>query len=103
MAETRILVIDDEKPICEFCAIALERIPNVVVTTEHKAKTALKFCESGKFDLVLTDLNMPDTSGVEVLKRVKASNPDTASDAPDALLKEAEETLLLFKAGKAHQ
>lgn len=76
MAETRILVIDDEKPICEFCAIALERIPNVVVTTEHRAKAALKQCESGKFDLVLTDLNMPDTSGVEVLKRVKESNPD---------------------------
>ena len=77
MAETRILVIDDEKPICEFCAIALERIPNVVVTTEHRAKAALKSCESGKFDLVLTDLNMPEASGVEVLKRVKESNPHT--------------------------
>jgi DNA-binding NtrC family response regulator len=77
MAETRILVIDDEKPICEFCAIALQRIPNVVVSTEHRAKAALKSCESGKFDLVLTDLNMPETSGVEVLKRVKESNPNT--------------------------
>ena len=77
MADTRILVIDDEKPICEFCAIALERIPNVAVTTEHKAKSALKQCESGKFDLVLTDLNMPETSGVEILKRVKEYNPHT--------------------------
>lgn len=76
MADTRILVIDDEKPIGEFCAIALERIPNVAVTVEHRAKSALKQCESGKFDLVLTDLNMPDTSGVEVLKRVKETNPD---------------------------
>ena len=77
MAESHVLVIDDEKPICDFCAIALERISNVSVTTEHRAKQALKLCESGKFDLVLTDLNMPGTSGVEVLKRVKETNPDT--------------------------
>lgn len=76
MAETRILVIDDERSICEFCAIALQRIPNVVVTAEHRAKPALRHCESGKFDLVITDLNMPDTDGVEVLKRVKATHPD---------------------------
>lgn len=77
MAESRILVIDDEKPICDFCAIALERIPNLSVTTEHRAKQALKLCESGKFDLVLTDLNMPGTSGVEVLRLVKETSPDT--------------------------
>lgn len=77
MAESRVLVIDDEKPICDFCAIALERIPNLIVTTEHRAKQALKLCVSGKFDLVLTDLNMPETSGVEVLRLVKETNPDT--------------------------
>lgn len=77
MADTRILVIDDEKAIGEFCAIALARLPNVAVTVEHRAKPALKQCETGKFDLVLTDLNMPDTSGVEVLKKVKETNPDT--------------------------
>lgn len=77
MADSRILVIDDEKPIGEFCAIALQRLPNITVTTEHRAKPALKLCESGKFDLVLTDLNMPETSGVDVLKLVKEKNPDT--------------------------
>ena len=77
MAESRVLVIDDEKPICDFCAIALERIPHLTVTTEHRAKAALKLCESGKFDLVLTDLNMPGTSGVEVLRLVKETSPDT--------------------------
>ncbi|MFT7242849.1 MAG: DNA-binding NtrC family response regulator [Candidatus Azotimanducaceae bacterium] len=77
MADSRVLVIDDEKAICDFCAIALQRIPNLIVTTEHRAKAALKLCESGKFDLVLTDLNMPGTSGVEVLKLVKATSPDT--------------------------
>ena len=75
MAESHVLVIDDEKPICDFCAIALERISNVSVTTEHRAKQALKLCESGKFDLVITDLNMPGTSGVEVLSVYVLAQP----------------------------
>jgi DNA-binding NtrC family response regulator len=77
LQDSRVLIIDDDKAICDFCAIALQRIPNLVITTEHKAKAALKLCGSGKFDLVLTDLNMPGTSGVEVLKLVKATSPDT--------------------------
>ena len=46
-------------------------------TTEHRAQHAIKLCESGKFDLVLSDLNMPDISGVDILKMVKEEYPDT--------------------------
>ena len=77
MADARMLVIDDDTSICNFIEIALGRIPNLSITTEHRAKPALKKCESGKFDIVLTDLNMPEITGVEVLKLVKEKHPDT--------------------------
>jgi DNA-binding NtrC family response regulator len=75
MKETRILVIDDDEAICGFCQSALSRIENLSVTTEHRGRQALRLCDSNKFDIVLSDLNMPHTSGVEVLKRMKENNP----------------------------
>jgi DNA-binding NtrC family response regulator len=76
MQDIRILVIDDDESICGFCQSALSRLDNVSVTTEYRGRQALRQCDSNKFDLVLSDLNMPHTSGMEVLKRVKARNPD---------------------------
>ena len=71
------LVVDDDTAICGFCENASSRIPNLVVTTESRSKAALKLCGSGKFDIVLSDLNMGDISGVDILKRVKENNPHT--------------------------
>ncbi|MFT7684960.1 MAG: DNA-binding NtrC family response regulator [Candidatus Azotimanducaceae bacterium] len=77
MAEVKMLVVDDDIAICGFCENALSRIPNLTVTTESRSKTALKLCGSGKFDIVLSDLNMGDISGVDILKKVKENNPHT--------------------------
>ena len=77
MADIQMLVIDDDAAICGFCETALTRIPNLTVKTESKPKNALKHCESDKFDIVLSDLNMGDISGVDILKRVKKHNPHT--------------------------
>lgn len=77
MAEVKMLVIDDDAAICGFCETALSRISNLTVTSESRPKTAMKLCESGKFDIVLSDLNMGDISGVDILKRVKENNPHT--------------------------
>ncbi|MFT4634112.1 MAG: DNA-binding NtrC family response regulator, partial [Crocinitomicaceae bacterium] len=76
MQDTRILVIDDDEAICGFCQSALARLDNVLVTTEYRGRQALRLCDSNRFDLVLTDLNMPHTNGMEILKRVKSNNPD---------------------------
>ncbi|HIG41896.1 MAG: sigma-54 dependent transcriptional regulator [bacterium] len=76
MSQARILVIDDDASICGFCETALSRIPNLAVTTEHRVWNALKLCESGRFDLVLTDLSMGDISGVDILKKVKEVHSD---------------------------
>jgi len=71
------LVVDDDAAVCRFCETALARIPNLTVTSESRPKTAIKLCESNKFDIVLSDLNMGEISGVDILKRVKEQNPHT--------------------------
>ncbi|MBL4682877.1 MAG: sigma-54-dependent Fis family transcriptional regulator [Pseudomonadales bacterium] len=77
MAKVKMLVVDDDAAVCRFCETALARIPNLTVTSESRPKTAIKLCESNKFDIVLSDLNMGKISGVDILKRVKEQNPHT--------------------------
>ena len=76
MRDARILVVDDDESVCAFCATTLSRFENVTVTAEHRSGHALKLCQKGGFDLVLTDLSMPDTDGVQILRASKSTNPD---------------------------
>ena len=76
MRDARILVVDDDESVCEYCPTALSQFDNVDVTTEHRGHHALKLCRKGGFDLILTDLSMPDTDGVQILKASRETNPD---------------------------
>ena len=76
MRDIRILVVDDEKAICKICEHALSRLPNVSVTSESRSARATKLCTSGNFDLLISDLNMPEVDGVELLRVSKESNPE---------------------------
>ena len=51
------------------------------VSTAETAEQGLKLAESTHFDVALTDLQLPDLDGIEVLKRLKAPAPDP--DTPD--------------------
>ncbi|HEY4743961.1 MAG TPA: sigma-54 dependent transcriptional regulator [Desulfuromonadaceae bacterium] len=73
----RILVVDDELSMREFLAILLER-EGYQVTSAANAAEALELLENGLFDLVVSDVQMPGLSGIELLGRIKALAPDTA-------------------------
>ena len=69
-----ILVIDDEKSVCVTCKRILEEEGHhveYVLSGEDGVRTA----ESGRFDLALVDLRMPDLPGEQVLERIKAARP----------------------------
>jgi two-component system response regulator PilR (NtrC family) len=71
-----ILLIDDERSVREFLAIYLKRAGHKVElaasTTEARALLAQR-----EFDLLITDLRMPDGTGIEVLEVAKHRHPDT--------------------------
>jgi len=76
MSKGRILVIDDESIVRTSCSRALSPEGYEVVSVQNGSE-GLKMLEEGQFDIVLTDLKMPDIDGIEVLSKVKEKWPET--------------------------
>jgi len=72
----RILIVDDEQSMRELLSIMLRKEGYEVVTADNGEK-ALKAVQNDIFDLVITDLKMPQMDGMSLLKAVKESLPDT--------------------------
>lgn len=70
MEKTKILTIDDEKPIRKFLRIGLEG-EGFIVTEAGDAAEGLNAVIKQKPDIVLLDLNLPDGNGLDVLKRIR--------------------------------
>ncbi len=75
--KTRILIVDDELSMREFLSILLER-EGYETRTAGSANEALGLLENDLFDLVISDVQMPGLSGIELLSRIKLSSPETA-------------------------
>lgn len=76
MAIHKILIIDDELLLRNFLAETLKR-KGYEITTADCGKKGLALVEKEGFDLVITDMKMPDITGLEVLKKVKELAPET--------------------------
>jgi putative nucleotidyltransferase with HDIG domain len=75
MAE-RILVVDDEEPIREIVSSML-RTAGFTCTQAASGREATAILESGdEFELMLTDIMMPDVDGIALLERAKERYPD---------------------------
>lgn len=72
----KILIVDDEILIRNFLAETLRRKHFQVTTAENGLK-ALALLKEHVFDLVLTDMKMPDITGIDVLRKVKELSPNT--------------------------
>jgi response regulator of citrate/malate metabolism len=70
----RVLVVDDDFMVAKVNAGYVSRVPGFeVVGTAHTGRKALDLVDSLKPDLVLLDIYLPDMSGVDVLRRIRAS------------------------------
>ncbi|MCK4911835.1 MAG: sigma-54-dependent Fis family transcriptional regulator [Thermodesulfovibrionales bacterium] len=74
--KSRILVVDDERDICRALEFLLSREGYLVETAPSGEKALEKF-EKNNYDLVLSDLRMEGMDGLELLDRIKASDPST--------------------------
>ena len=75
-SERRILIVDDEEPVRKLFANCLSDRYSCV--TAQDAQEALAHLASKPFALVLTDMQMPGLSGVELLRKINEQYPDTA-------------------------
>jgi len=76
MTIEKILVVDDEMIVRNFLAETLRR-RNFEVTTAEGGKTALALLKDNSYDMVITDMKMPDICGIDVLRKVKELSPTT--------------------------
>ena len=74
---SNILVCDDERSICELLDIALRRDGHKVETVTG-GEAAKRKIDSALFDVIVTDIKMPNVDGVEVLRHAHQISPDTA-------------------------
>lgn len=94
----RILIIDDEKAICNTLKDILT-YEKYEVEIANDGAEGLKKAEAGNFDLVLSDIKMPKMDGIELLSKLQELNPElpvvmisghgTIETAVDALKKGA--------------
>jgi DNA-binding NtrC family response regulator len=77
VAPVKVLVVDDDKAICEYMETFLTR-DGFEVKTLSDPETAPAEVKSGGYHLVVLDLMMPGMDGVEALKRIRKVDSDVA-------------------------
>ncbi len=77
----KILVVDDEKNIRNIVSMIFEKEGYEVKTAED-SKTALELLDSEIFDVILSDIRLPDKDGIELMKIIKSK----AGDIPVVLM-----------------
>ena len=75
--QQRILVVDDEGSITSALALVLGDGGYDVSTAGTVAEAGARLDAGAPFDLVFTDLRLPDATGIELLERIKSNAPDT--------------------------
>ncbi len=74
MSKPRALVVDDEPDIRELLEITLQRM-GVDTTPAADLRTARDLARNGAFDLCLTDMRLPDGSGIELVRFIQQHTP----------------------------
>ena len=75
----KILVVDDEKDMLTLLSRYITEETDYQVKTENDPLNALEMFEKEPFDLVIMDLKMPGMGGLDLLRRIKKTRPDTSA------------------------
>jgi two-component system chemotaxis response regulator CheY len=69
--ELHALVVEDSPMMRQLLVFALSRVKNLKVTEADDGVDGLRKLAAQKFDIVLTDINMPIMDGLKLVKRVR--------------------------------
>jgi len=72
-----LLVCDDRRDTCSMLEIAFRKDGHRVETVAA-GEAAIKKIDGALYDVIITDINMPGISGIEVLKHARRISPDSA-------------------------
>lgn len=72
----RVLIVDDEPPVVQFAARALDLAGYQTITASDAESALATVAAAGVIDLLLTDLMMPGMRGDELARALRAQDPD---------------------------
>ena len=83
----KILIVEDEEKIARFIELELSH-EGYETAKAFNGRDGLEMAESGRFDLVLLDIMLPEISGLEVLRRLRKTSqlPVILLTARDAVM-----------------
>src|SRR5271157_543881 len=70
----KVLSVDDEPQLLEISKAFLENLNGFDVETSPSAKEAIKRMRKTAFDAIVSDYQMPETDGIELLKSIRLCN-----------------------------
>ena len=68
---SNVLVVEDSPTMRQLISFALKRVPGTQVTEASDGVDALKKISGGRFDLLITDVNMPVMDGIKLISLVR--------------------------------
>jgi two-component system chemotaxis response regulator CheY len=71
MAEYSCLIVEDSPMMRQLLVFALSRVKNLRVTEADDGVDGLRKLAAGRFDIILTDINMPIMDGLKLIQRVR--------------------------------
>lgn len=72
MADFSCLVVEDSPMMRQLLVFALARVKRIAVTEAEDGVDALRKLASNRYDLILTDINMPIMDGLKLVKRIRS-------------------------------
>ena len=72
MAEYSCLVVEDSPMMRQLLVFALSRIRNLRVTEADDGVDGLRKLAASRFDIIITDINMPIMDGLKLVKRIRS-------------------------------
>lgn len=72
MTEFSCLVVEDSPMMRQLLVFALARVKRIHVTEAEDGVDALRKLAAARFDIILTDINMPVMDGLKLVKRIRA-------------------------------
>jgi sigma-B regulation protein RsbU (phosphoserine phosphatase) len=73
---TKILLVDDDPFVRDMLSMILEAGGYVVETSENGADAVKKFSADSGINLIISDMNMPEMNGLELIKKIRKNNED---------------------------
>ena len=72
MAELHALVVEDSPTMRQLIVFALSRLRSLKITEADDGVDALKKMAQRRFDIIITDINMPIMDGLKLVRRVRS-------------------------------